>query len=147
MWSIGAITAAVLTGDVVFVDRAHPDFHKNPGMVIMRLAAKCNLDTLDTGQQWRNVGKRAKDCIKRLLILDEAQRMPVKQALGHPWFSNSLKVIKPKQQEARHAKVPSATSRRRICQTMYEDLHPTINLPEQPRSPLSCKHGHRDELV
>jgi len=87
MWSIGAITTMLLSGDVIFVDRANPLFTENPKKVIFDMASECNLDVLDYGEQWRNVGRRPKDFIKNLFVLDESQRMTAKQALQHPWFN------------------------------------------------------------
>jgi pheromone a factor receptor len=90
MWSVGGITAAALTGDVIFTNRDHPEFQANPGKVILGLSSKCNLDAIDQAKHWQKVGKRPKDFIKRLLVLDESERLTVEQALTHPWFSNTL---------------------------------------------------------
>jgi serine/threonine protein kinase len=88
MWSVGAITAALLTGDVIFVDRADPRFKKEPQLTL-DLAAKCDLSMLDDPYTvWRTVGKRPKDLVKKLLVLDESKRMTATQALAHDWFTN-----------------------------------------------------------
>jgi serine/threonine protein kinase len=87
MWSVGAITAALLTGDVVFVNRADPRFREEPHKMILHLASKCDLWMLDDpSTMWRTVGKRPKDFVKKLLVLDESTRMTATQALAHDWF-------------------------------------------------------------
>ena len=90
MWSIGSVTATVLTGDVIFSDRAHPNYKKDPQSVIVSLAAICDLSVLDDPYHplWRMVGNRPKHFIKRLLVLEEEGRMTASEALAHPWFTN-----------------------------------------------------------
>lgn len=90
MWSIGTITATVLTGDCIFTDRTHPQFHEDPRMVIVGLAARCDLSDLDDEYHpsWSEVEMLAKDFIKGLLVLDEVERMTATQALAHGWFSD-----------------------------------------------------------
>jgi len=78
----------LLTGDVVFSNRGHPQYAINPKRVILSMAARCDLTVLETGPGWQNVGRRPKDFIKRLVTLDEANRMTAKQALEHIWFTN-----------------------------------------------------------
>ncbi|RDI79801.1 hypothetical protein Vi05172_g10212 [Venturia inaequalis] len=88
MWSIGSITAALLTGDVIFVDRVDPRFRDNPRLFI-DLAARCDLSVLDSPYSvWQKVGKRPKDLVKKLLVLDETKRLTATQALAHDWFTN-----------------------------------------------------------
>jgi hypothetical protein len=55
-----------------------------------RLAQECDLQQLDGVAEWQIVGKRPKDFVKRLLVLDDEQRMSAKDAKNHPWFSNEL---------------------------------------------------------
>ncbi|KAF2868529.1 kinase-like domain-containing protein [Massariosphaeria phaeospora] len=90
MWSIGSITAALLTGDVIFTDRGHPSYEANPKGVILSLARKCDLSRLDDEYDlaWAVVGSRPKDFIKRLLVLREENRLTATEALAHSWFSN-----------------------------------------------------------
>jgi pheromone a factor receptor len=90
MWSIGSITTALLSGDVLFTDRGNSNYHANPKEVIIGLASRCDISIIDDEDHpiWRSVGHKPKDFIKNLLILQEADRMSVKEALDHPWFSN-----------------------------------------------------------
>jgi pheromone a factor receptor len=90
MWSIGSITATLVTGDVPFTDRDHPDYEHNPEKVILAVASECNLSAIDdkNHEGWKQVGARPKDFIKRLLVLNEDKRMTAQEALAHPWFSH-----------------------------------------------------------
>jgi pheromone a factor receptor len=90
MWSIGSITSALLSGDVIFTDRAHPDYYEKPFEVIMRLAARCDTSIIDdpTDTAWSKVGDEPKDFVKKLLVLREEDRLTATEALAHPWFSN-----------------------------------------------------------
>ncbi|KAL9090172.1 MAG: hypothetical protein Q9165_005452 [Trypethelium subeluteriae] len=88
MWSIGSIAAVLLTGDVMFTNRADPEYSKNPAKVILALAAECDLDQMNKDPAWEVVGHRAKDFIRKLLVLDENERLTATKALQHRWFSN-----------------------------------------------------------
>ncbi|KAK8178932.1 kinase-like domain-containing protein, partial [Phyllosticta paracitricarpa] len=88
MWSIGCIASALISGDVFYVDRAHPEFQQYPNRVILDMARNVNLAVLDEHPDWKHVGSRAKDFIKKVLVIDENARMTVKDALAHPWFTN-----------------------------------------------------------
>lgn len=89
MWSIGSITATILSGDNIFTDRTHPEYLNNPLAVIAPLAAKCDLSVLNDHHhpRWSAIGERPKDFIKRLLILDENDRLTASEALTHSWFA------------------------------------------------------------
>lgn len=52
------------------------------------LSSKCNLDILENDPVWQKVGRRAKDFIRRTVVLDENDRLNAKQALQHEWFSS-----------------------------------------------------------
>ena len=88
MWSLGGVAATLLSGAPIFVDSKDDDFKTNPDESIAKLAAECNLTLLDQREDWQHVGDRAKDFVRRLLVLDEMKRMTVKEALEHPWFTN-----------------------------------------------------------
>ena len=89
MWSVGSITATILTGDVIFTDRNHPKYYEDPRAVIISLAAIADLTVLDAEYHplWSVVGDRPKHFIKSLLVLDEKARLTAPEALAHPWFS------------------------------------------------------------
>jgi serine/threonine protein kinase len=91
MWSIGSITATILSGDVIFTDRTHPQYHDNARVVIIGLAAQCDLSVLDDDHHptWSGVDSLSKDFIKHLLVLDEHDRMTATEALAHVWLANN----------------------------------------------------------
>lgn len=93
MWSVGTITAAILSGETIFsANRAHPDYRIKSHEVIVGLSAQCDLSILDDEYHsvWSSIRDCPKDFIKRLLVLDENLRMTVSQALAHPWFSKEI---------------------------------------------------------
>lgn len=53
----------------------------------MKHAAMANLRKFETDPDWKVVGKRPKDFIKRLITV-EANRITADQALKHSWFTN-----------------------------------------------------------
>lgn len=83
LWSLGCITVVLLTGGSPFLDPA-------TGAYSDELAQKCDLKRLEADLEWHKAGKRAKDFVHRLLVLDETKRMKVKQALSHCWFTNPI---------------------------------------------------------
>jgi pheromone a factor receptor len=87
MWSIGVITANLLSNEALF---AAPRFEPNPHDYILQLAAKCDISVIDDESHpvWSNVSDKPKDFVKNLLVLRELDRMTAKQALAHPWFTN-----------------------------------------------------------
>lgn len=89
MWSIGSITATIVSGDVIFVDRSHPKYEIDPRAVIVGLAAICDLSILDDEYHpvWSTTDDGPKDFIRRLLVLEEDARMTATEALEHYWFS------------------------------------------------------------
>lgn len=90
MWSIGSITAAILTGEQIFGCRQDGTFEQDPRRVIIQLAAQCDLSVLDDEYHplWGPIGPAPKDFIKRLLVLEEENRMSAAEALNHVWFTH-----------------------------------------------------------
>lgn len=88
MWSLGGVAATILSGTPLFVDSKDDNFKTSPDRAIAELAAECDLAHLDRSKDWQHVGERAKDFVRRLMVLNEMKRMTVKEALGHPWFTN-----------------------------------------------------------
>lgn len=81
LWSLGCVTAILLTGDSPFRDPGNLD---NPA----QLPQDGDFERLEQDMEWHHVGTRAKDFVRQLLILDETKRMTVKHALRHSWFTN-----------------------------------------------------------
>ncbi len=55
-----------------------------------KLAQECNLQQLECVAEWQPIGERPKDFVRRLLVLDEEQRMGPGDAKRHCWFSNDF---------------------------------------------------------
>ncbi|KAJ8105805.1 hypothetical protein OPT61_g9959 [Boeremia exigua] len=92
MWSIGSITAAILTGELLFSCRQDGRFEEDAQRVVLRLAAQCDLRILDDKYHplWGPIASAPKDFIKRLLVLDEVNRMSAREALDHIWFTHPM---------------------------------------------------------
>jgi serine/threonine protein kinase len=86
MWAIGSITAAILTGEHIFKCQ----YQDEDAQRIIELAAQCDLRILDDEFHplWGSVGSHPKNFIKRLLVLNEEERMSATEALNHVWFSH-----------------------------------------------------------
>lgn len=80
LWSLGCVTAVLLTGE--------SPFHDLTLSQPVQLPKESDFERLEKDMEWNNVGKRARDFVHHLLLLDEAKRMNVKQALCHLWFTN-----------------------------------------------------------
>ncbi|KAL2362899.1 hypothetical protein RJZ56_004218 [Blastomyces dermatitidis] len=81
MWSLGCLTVVLLTGGSPFID-------VKTGQYSQAMARNCDLSTLEQEKDWQRVGLRAKDFVRKLLILDEDARMTADQAVSHEWFTN-----------------------------------------------------------
>ncbi|KAJ4379087.1 hypothetical protein N0V86_005128 [Didymella sp. IMI 355093] len=92
MWSIGSITAAILTGEQIFGCRQNGPFEEDARRVIVQLAAQCDLSVLDDEYHpsWGPIARAPKDFIKRLLVLNEEDRMSATEALHHIWFTHPM---------------------------------------------------------
>ncbi|KAF2639016.1 kinase-like protein [Massarina eburnea CBS 473.64] len=165
MWSIGSITAALLSGDVIFTDRAASNYPTNPMAVIVGLAARCDISIIDDEEHsiWRQVGHRPKDFIKNLLVLSENDRMTVIEALEHPWFSHgsvaaefealyerSIKDWEPRRKTSKlvehiprlpDAGQPDQTTSRHFPQSMRK-----ASAPQSSRSFLNSKYRTQNSL-
>lgn len=76
LWSLGVITYILLCG-------YPPFFHQNNTELFRKImAGRFQFDR----PWWDNVSEKAKDFIKKLLVLDPTQRWTASQALGHPFI-------------------------------------------------------------
>ncbi|KAK2800669.1 hypothetical protein FQN50_008053 [Emmonsiellopsis sp. PD_5] len=80
MWSLGCLTAVLLTGGSPFNDPV-------TGKYSEAMAKSCNLKHLQSDATWEAVGRRAKDFVHNLLVLEEENRMTAEQAMDHEWFT------------------------------------------------------------
>ncbi|KAL1304428.1 hypothetical protein AAFC00_003425 [Neodothiora populina] len=86
MWSIGTITALLMTGALIFPGNEGDESEQK--LSKLRAAAKCDLSAIDQSKgRWALVTKRGKAFVKALLVLDEKKRLTATQALQHSWLS------------------------------------------------------------
>ena len=85
MWSIGVITAVLLSGHLFGIESSESE--KEPGTQIMRNAKKMDLALLEGHEDWRRIFKRPQSFIRQL-VTSETNRMTADQALKHHWFTN-----------------------------------------------------------
>ncbi|CAD6582985.1 MAG: hypothetical protein ASARMPRED_001122 [Alectoria sarmentosa] len=106
MWSIGIITALLLTGESVFEDSKNEYF--SPAAV-SDAAAECDLAKMVHSPLWQSVNNLAQDFVRNLLILDEEARLNADQALKHEWFTDCKrkKEIQQKYEDAIRGWMPS----------------------------------------
>ncbi|KAL3463966.1 kinase-like domain-containing protein [Aspergillus heterothallicus] len=81
LWSLGALTAVLLTGEPPFDDMRWGCITSDEKVTgLMNLKARLEKN---------KVGERAQDFVMRLLEHVAAKRLDVNEALQHPWFTNS----------------------------------------------------------
>lgn len=80
MWSIGTVTALMLTGNLAFETRAS-DNSNSPSAYDLSM-----IDQAING--WEHVPRRARNFVRSLLVLQEDKRLSAKKALQHHWFTN-----------------------------------------------------------
>lgn len=83
IWSIGCVTAILLTNEHLFPDA--PDLRAND-VAIPHL--RMNLSKLDNDRRWQSIGHRAKSFIRGCLATDENKRLTAKQCLALEWFQH-----------------------------------------------------------
>ncbi|GAB7346519.1 hypothetical protein MBLNU457_5204t1 [Dothideomycetes sp. NU457] len=102
LWSVGVITALLLTSDTLFVapngghqhmtseDERNRYAERQRSDFITQLASQCRLTVTNdaTNPHWRRLSSRAKSFIMQLLVPDEHQRLKAKEALDHSWFTH-----------------------------------------------------------
>ncbi|KEQ97077.1 hypothetical protein AUEXF2481DRAFT_78672 [Aureobasidium subglaciale EXF-2481] len=88
MWSVGSVSALILTGSLVFDHRGSVE---DIGQVNSRSRSAYDLTQIDQGKEcWKSVPKRARDFVTSLLVLQEDKRLAAKEALEHSWFTNHI---------------------------------------------------------
>ncbi|KAF2999401.1 hypothetical protein E8E13_006896 [Curvularia kusanoi] len=156
MWSIGTITAALLTGETFFAPRQGGIFEEDAQRVVVRLAAQCDLSVLDDEDHpsWAPIAPAPKDFIKRLLVLDEDRRMSATKALKHIWFTHPMMAGEYEAQYERSIKhwhprdkdnelieqIPAIqatlSSHRAPCQDDLEDVRPHVEPSQSFNQPV-----------
>jgi len=104
LWSVGVITALLLTGDTLYLAPGDVPHHmksederrgygeRQRSEFITQLASQCRLTVTDdaANPRWHALSSRAKSFIRQLLVIDEHQRLRSKEALEHPWFTHPI---------------------------------------------------------
>ena len=106
MWSLGIISALMLTGEFVF--ESSKNEYASPAATL-NAAAECDLAKIVHSPLWQNISNLAKDFVGNLLVLDEKARLNVEQALEHVWFTDDKRreVIQHQYEEAIRGWMPS----------------------------------------
>jgi len=79
LWSIGVILYILLCG--------FPPFHEKTLRGLYRVIRKGQYSFPDPF--WEKVSPEAKDCVKKLLVVDPEKRLTATQLLKHPWVTNT----------------------------------------------------------
>lgn len=85
LWSLGVITYILLCGYPPFFDQNNTELFKKI------MSGRYQFDR----PWWDNVSDKAKDFIRKLLVLDPMQRMTATQALQHPFIVDSCGYSEP----------------------------------------------------
>ena len=88
IWSIGCLTATVLTNDLIFANETTESLRDLADPNGEGSSQRWNLTIIDRGPAWTSISRKAKSFIRGCLILDESERLTAKQALSHQWFTN-----------------------------------------------------------
>jgi len=79
LWSLGVITFMLLVGYAPFP----------PGEGQFQRVSAGEIDW-GTGERWSSISAEALDFVRRLLVVDPADRLTVQQAVFHPWLLRTL---------------------------------------------------------
>ena len=88
IWSIGCITATLLTNDMIFPHQANEYAVCQDETMSESSSGRWDLSIMDRGEAWIKVGRKARSFVRGCLLLDEGQRLTATDALLHPWFTN-----------------------------------------------------------
>ncbi|KAI4243739.1 MAG: hypothetical protein L6R40_003352 [Gallowayella cf. fulva] len=86
MWSIGCVAVAMLVGRSPFAKPPVSGSQQGCAATVIIEAARCDLGGLNVGEVWGDVDPKARDFVRRLLVLDENARLTADQGLKHEWF-------------------------------------------------------------
>lgn len=76
VWSCGVVLYMLLCGEPPFTGTS------TPALLRAISVGKFGFDA----PVWRTVSAAAKDLVRRLIVVDPAQRLTAQQALAHPWL-------------------------------------------------------------
>lgn len=88
IWSVGCVTASLLTGDTLFPEGSSGSSRSNDSSDGSICGESWDVNIIDKHSLWIDVGQSAKDFVKGCLAKIGGQRFSAKQALRHDWFVN-----------------------------------------------------------
>ncbi|KAL9119819.1 MAG: hypothetical protein Q9187_003626 [Circinaria calcarea] len=88
MWSLGCIAVAMLIGSAPFDILCNTKGPKSASDTLHSALPSYSLDGLYSSPDWISLNDKAKDFVKRLLVLDEQTRMTAQEALDHEMFTD-----------------------------------------------------------
>ena len=87
MWSLGCTCIYLFTGTSLFLKAVGTDDRRDTAEATLEAAARCDLSRMETDSQWQTINDCQKDFVRKLLVLDEDERMTAQEALNHLWFA------------------------------------------------------------
>lgn len=88
MWSIAALTTALILEAPFFLDSNLSTFHGNPAGAALEEATRLDLDIWNDESLWHGIDSMINDSLKQLFMLNGTKRMKVGPALEHSWFTH-----------------------------------------------------------
>jgi len=79
LWSLGVLLYVILSGCSPFSADAEEQ--------LLKQVAEAKYEFYE--HEWKDVSDSAKDLIKKLLVVDPAQRLTMEQLLAHPWLKDA----------------------------------------------------------
>ena len=88
MWSVAALTTAILVGAPFFANGEDSLRQHDPEKAVFEAASRWNPAQFKDDPAYQILDYKVKDFLNRLFVLDEDKRMEVGSALRHQWFSH-----------------------------------------------------------
>ena len=119
LWSFGVIAYILLAG--------YPPFYSDSPTDLFQKIKECRYQFDEP--YWNEVSKEAQDLISRLLVVDPASRLTIKDVLEHPWMTNVYKEVTPGVNELRNIQA------RRALRREYDDAMSLTKLRQAVQNP------------
>ncbi|XP_061673390.1 serine/threonine-protein kinase Chk2 isoform X2 [Syngnathoides biaculeatus] len=126
-WSLGVLLFVCLCG--------YPPFHENFSTLSVSEQIVQGQFTM-VPSKWRHVSDRAKDMVRKLLVVEPAKRMSIDAALRHPWMQDPVMLAKahklmypPAEAEHVATEAEPASSRKRRREDRDDERRPAKQAP------------------